>query len=182
MLERYVAFLRGINVSGQKIIKMEALRSMMAEAGFIDVKTYIQSGNMMFYAEESNAIRLTEVIENLIEKTFGFQTDVILRKFSDIELFVNSPIFNNLKLDTDKKYYITFLKEKFAEPIPIPTFSGNKDVEICHQHNMDLISISTIYKGNYGFPNSFIEKLTGIPATTRNPNTLEKILKLGLIN
>ncbi|MEI8048705.1 MAG: DUF1697 domain-containing protein [Bacteroidota bacterium] len=177
-MERYVTFLRGINVSGQKIIKMETLRAVLTGAGFAEVKTYIQSGNVLFDSPIHDSHLLIHTIENLIAESFGFRTDVILRKYSEIEAMVNSPFFSKIKLDEGTKYYITFLKEKYQEPLVLPLFSKNRDVEIIFQSGADMISVSTLFKGNYGFPNSFIEKLTGIAATTRNPNSLEKILKL----
>ncbi len=175
---RYIAFLRGINVSGQKIIKMELLRKVFSEAGFADVKTYIQSGNVVFNSDNSDPVEHIQLIEDLIEQSFGFRTDVILRKTSEIEAIVTSPLLNTLKSDDSKKHYITFLKTSVVEPLITPLFSKNSDVEIIYADSMDFISISTLYKGSYGFPNAFIEKLTGIPSTTRNPNTLEKILTL----
>ncbi len=177
-MERYIAFLRGINVSGQKIIKMETLRAVLAGAGFAEVKTYIQSGNILFNSEVQDTNLIIHTIEKLIKESFGFRTDVILRKYSEIERMVNSPLFIKLKMVEGTKYYITFLKEKYPEPLVLPLFSKNRDVEIIHQSEMDMTSVSTMFKGNYGFPNSFIEKLTGIAASTRNPNTLEKILAM----
>lgn len=175
---RYIAFLRGINVSGQKIIKMETLRNAMTIAGFADVKTYIQSGNVLFNSNITNPDYLISSIENLIEKTFGFRTDVIIRNISEIEAVSNSLQINYLQPEGKKKYYITFLKNDFPETLELPIFSKNHDVEIIYQDKKDFISISSEYKGIYGFPNSVIEKLTGIPATTRNPDTLAKILNL----
>jgi len=174
----YVAFLRGINVSGQKIIKMEDLRKSLTEAYFSNVKTYIQSGNIIFDAIDEDSRQLILKIEHVIENSFGLHTDVILRKISEIESLINSTAHLFDDSETSKKIYITFLKEEHSLPIDIPFFSKNKDVEIIYQNGKDLISVSSIYKGNYGFPNSFIEKITGIPATTRNPNTLQKILAL----
>jgi len=174
----YVAFLRGINVSGQKIIKMEDLRKSLTEAYFSNVKTYIQSGNIIFDAIDEDSRQLILKIEHVIENSFGFHTDVILRKISEIESLINSTAHLFDDSETSKKIYITFLKEEHSLPIDIPFFSKNKDVEIIYQNGKDLISVSSIYKGNYGFPNNFIEKITGIPATTRNPNTLQKILAL----
>lgn len=179
-MERYIAFLRGINVSGQKIIKMETLRKVLDENGYSDVKTYIQSGNVLFSSQIQDTNLLILKIENLIEKSFGFHVEAVLRRYTEIESLVNSTFFNQIRTDGDKKFYITFLRNEYLQPISLPMYSKNRDVEIIHQDKMNLFSISMIYKGNYGFPNSFIEKLTRIPATTRNPNTLEKILKLGL--
>ncbi len=176
-MEQYIAFLRGINVSGQKIIKMESLRKAFSDSGFNDVKTYIQSGNVLFVTDEKDEEVLNTRIEDLIVNYFGFRTDVILRKHTDIKSVIN--LFHlNIQADEKRKYYITFLKKEYSELLLVPVFSKNQDVEIIYHNSRDFVSISGLYKGNYGFPNSFIEKLTGIPATTRNPNTLKKITEL----
>lgn len=177
-MERYIAFLRGINVSGQKLIKMEALRKVMTDNGFADVKTFIQSGNVIFNTVITDANHLILVIEDLIEQHFGFRTDVILRKHSEIESVLSSLELSKLNSEKGSKCYITFAKKEFSVLPELPLFSKNHDVEIIYHNGKDFISVSTAFKGIYGFPNSFIEKLNGIPATTRNPNTLEKILKL----
>ncbi|MDO9257214.1 MAG: DUF1697 domain-containing protein [Bacteroidales bacterium] len=177
-MERYIAFLRGINVSGQKLIKMEALRRVLADNGFADVKTFIQSGNVIFSAAITDSKHLILVIEDLIEKHFGFRTDVILRRHSEIENVLGVLEVIKFQEVEDRKYYITFAKEEFSVQVEVPVFSKNHDVEIIYHNKKDFISVSKEYKGTYGFPNSFIEKLTGIPSTTRNPNTLGKILKL----
>lgn len=176
---RYIAFLRGINVSGQKNIKMELLRKAFADAGFSDVKTYIQSGNVIFNSERKEDFRImTGRIEDLIWKSFGFRTDVIIRKSTDIESVINSLMSIKPESGEEKKYYITFLKEEYSKTFTEPLFSKNNDVEVIYHNQKDFVSISKLHKGVYGFPNAFIEKLTGIPATTRNPTTLGKILEL----
>ncbi len=177
-MERYIAFLRGINVSGQKLIKMEALRTAFTEAGFAHVQTYIQSGNVIFDSDETDTKKLSKLLEDLIEKSFGFRTDVILRRHTAIESILNSLHISSAESGEEIKYYITFLKEAYSEPFTIPLFSKNKDVEVIYHNMMEFVSISNFYKGSYGFPNAYIEKLTGIPATTRNPITLGKILEL----
>jgi uncharacterized protein (DUF1697 family) len=174
---RYVAFLRGINVSGQKIIKMEELQKAFSNSGFDQVKTYIQSGNVLFNEQEQNKNGLLYRIENLLEENFGFRTDVILRRQSEIEAVLNTLYKLQTEFHINKKLYITFVNENYTQPVSIPMFSKNRDVEIIYHHERDFVSVSHLYKGTYGFPNAFIEKLTGMPATTRNPNTLQKILE-----
>ena len=177
-MERYIAFLRGINVSGQKVIRMEALRKVFVENGFTHVKTYIQSGNVIFNSDETEIDELIQKIEEIIETHFGFHTDIILRKHVEIESILKTLQISRSKSAEDKKYYITFLQKESKESLIVPLFSKNKDVEVIHQNNKDFVSISHPFKGNYGFPNAFIELLTAIPATTRNPNTLKKLLEL----
>ena len=62
-MERYIAFLRGINVSGQKLIKMEELRKHFEIPGLKNVATYIQSGNVLFDATETDELKLRKKIE-----------------------------------------------------------------------------------------------------------------------
>jgi len=157
---------------------MEALRKAFTEAGFGNVKTYIQSGNVILDSDETNTKKLSLLLEDLIEKSFGFSTEVILRTHSDIESILNSLHTSKAESGEERKYYITFLKDESSVTIPLPSFSKNRDVEIIYHNNRDFISISSFFKGNFGFPNAFIEKITAIPATTRNPITLGKILEL----
>ena len=133
---------------------------------------------MIFDSDETDTKKLTMILEDVIEKSFGFRTDVILRRHSDIESILNSLKISIAESGEDRKYYLTFLKEESSAIIPLPTFSKNRDVEIIYHNSKDFISISSLFKGNFGFPNAFIEKIAGIPATTRNPITLGKILEL----
>jgi len=175
---RYIAFLRGVNVSGQKRIKMEDLRMAFAGAGFSIVETFIQSGNVLFNTGEKDTLAIIDQIEWLIANSFGFTTDVIVRNQKEIESVLNALQICKLNSGEAEKYYITFLKEYSSKPIELPLFSKNRDVEIIHHSNGDFISISREFKGAFGFPNAFIEKYTGIAATTRNPETTRKILEL----
>ena len=67
---KYVAFLRGINVGGKNKIKMERLREICAALGFENVKTYINSGNMIFETAKSDDRKLAAKIEKAIEKVW----------------------------------------------------------------------------------------------------------------
>lgn len=177
-MAKYVAFLRGINVSGQKIIKMDALRNAFDHAGFSEVKTYIQSGNVLFNENSLDEISLINAIEDLIQHHFGFRTEVILRQHADLESVLQQVEILRKNPDVGPKIYVTLLKRHFSQETVYPLFSKNKDVEVIFNNQRDFVSVSNLFKGTYGFPNAFIEKITGIPATTRNPDTLQKILAL----
>ena len=178
IMDTYIAFLRGINVSGQKIIKMEALRDAFLREGFTGVKTYIQSGNVLFNSTGLSGSELPNRLEGLIVENFGFHTDVILRSRNEIESVLKALEIIYSEREGEQKLYISFLKNAFSGNISLPLFSKHGDVEIIYHNTRDFISLSHLHKGTYGFPNAFIEKFTGIPATTRNPQTLRKILDL----
>lgn len=75
----YISLLRGINVGGHKIIKMEALRALYHSMGLAEAQTLLQSGNVVFSSEITDRTGLAGQIEQAIEKSFGFHADVILR-------------------------------------------------------------------------------------------------------
>jgi uncharacterized protein (DUF1697 family) len=87
----YIALLRGINVGGKNIIKMAELKRVFEEIGLCEVKTYIQSGNVLFKSSEGEET-LREKIENEIESVFGFPVIVILRTITELEqIILNCP-------------------------------------------------------------------------------------------
>jgi uncharacterized protein (DUF1697 family) len=88
----FVALLRGINVGGKNMLPMKALVQMFAAAGCKDVRTYIQSGNVIFHATPRVADRLSAVIAARIEKEFGYRTPVVIRTREQLaEVADNNP-------------------------------------------------------------------------------------------
>ena len=83
-METYIALLRGINVSGQKKIKMDDLRSLFENLNFYEVITYIQSGNIVFKTEKRDQIKLVTLIREEIIKNFGFEVEVIILNVQEI--------------------------------------------------------------------------------------------------
>jgi uncharacterized protein (DUF1697 family) len=72
----YVALLRGINVGGNAMIRMSELKTCLEKTGFADVRTFIQSGNVLFSAPKSGTPRLARNIEAAVEKTFRMKLGV----------------------------------------------------------------------------------------------------------
>src|SRR5438445_13754454 len=85
---KYVALLRGINVTGKNMIKMETLRATFASLGFKDVKSYINSGNLIFETAKTDDGKLAKKIHDAIQKEFGFDISVMVRPMAEIEEIV----------------------------------------------------------------------------------------------
>jgi uncharacterized protein (DUF1697 family) len=79
----HVALLRGINVSGKNTLPMAELTSIFVQAGCKDVRTYIQSGNVVFRAKASVARRVPEVVAGAIAEGFGYEVPVVCRSASE---------------------------------------------------------------------------------------------------
>ena len=95
---RYIAFFRGINVGGKNIVKMADLKQMFIELGFGEVKTYIQSGNVVFSSVEDEKSLISAVSE-AFEKRFAFRSAIIIRSAEEIEQIINFKPFDDAEID-----------------------------------------------------------------------------------
>lgn len=176
-MTRYVAFLRGINVSGQKLIKMEDLRAFMEMPGITDVTTYIQSGNVLFTSDELDENILRKRIEAQLEEKLGYKVVAILRMMRELHNVVKNMPFDTIKTEEKNRLYVTFLTDVPA--IDAQGIMGvySNDAEYARIVHKEVY----VYSPNYGktcFSNTFIEKKLGMQATTRNWATVNKLLEL----
>jgi len=111
----YISMLRGINVGGHKRIKMDRLRESFEALGFERVKTYIQSGNVVFQAGKISISGLSGKIEERILSDFGFSVSVISRTSDEMgKLIADNPFLKERGIDLEK-LHVTFLS---AAPAP----------------------------------------------------------------
>ncbi len=107
----YVALLRGINLGGHKKIKMDELRASLAALGFAEVKTYIQSGNVVFKAAKISDQALSKKIEATILSKFGHSVSVMIRTAEEIkQVIANNPFLKQSDFD-QTKLHVMFLRE-----------------------------------------------------------------------
>lgn len=156
---------------------MEDLSRMFELLGFKNVKTFIQSGNVIFEASDKNPKILNKKIEKGLEQFLGYEVTVILRTFKAVENIVKQNPFKGIKAGPNIKMYATFLSEKLNSKPKLPLISPKKDVKIIRIIKSDVFSLTRMQNGRFGFPNIFIEKELGISATTRNWTTVSKIIK-----
>ncbi len=175
---RYVAFLRGINVGGHKIVKMEDLNRVFSSLKFKDIKTLIASGNVVFGARGGDEMSLVTKIEKQLLKSLGFEISVMVRTVEEIEKILELNPFQKIKPSPDVKNYVAFLYAKPKGPVKIPKAPAGETWEILRVMDREVYITTRKKKdGHNGFPNNFIEKDLGVPATTRNWNTVAKIVK-----
>ena len=174
----HLALLRGINVSGHKMIKMEVLKKALESIGFLNVQTYIQSGNVFVTTNEENPLKVGFLIKQEIAKSFGHDVPVIVISKTDLETCLETnPFLNNADVDL-KKLYVAFLSATLPD-------------EILNQVNLNFIKPDEIHlHGNKIFikydtspaktklDNNWIEKKMNVTATIRNWNTVNKLLEM----
>lgn len=175
---RYIAFLRGINVGGKNIIKMDSLKKSFESIGFKNVKTFIQSGNVLFDSNANNLNTLTMKIEKSLLKEYGSDIKVMLRTFDEVVNLVKKNPFEGIKPGKKIKLYVCFLSGKPKLHLMYPLVSEKDAVEVIRIEKCDAFIISRELKsGRFGFPNNFIEKEMEIFSTARNWNTVCKIIE-----
>lgn len=109
-MKKFITLLRGINVSGQKIIKMSELKLLFEDIGFQNVQTYIQSGNVIFYSNEISIDKLEIKISSSLKNKFGFDVQVIILSPGEIEYALKNNPFIRKKKEFER-LYVTFLSD-----------------------------------------------------------------------
>ncbi len=172
----YISLLRGINVSGQKLIDMDTLKKAYTELHLLNAQTYIQSGNVVFQCQKIDDITLMQqTIQQKIMDTFGFNIPILILDSTQINAIIDQNPFINPRQEDSLKVYTTFLS---AEPTEK---SIDKIDEIAFFPDEFEIIGKVVYVfcpngyGNTKLTNSFFEKKLKCTASTRNWKTLNEL-------
>lgn len=174
----YISILRGINVNGQKLIKMGALKIMYEKRGFENVKTYIQSGNVIFKTLEMDEKILEKNISSSLKEDFGFEVSIIVLSIDTWKGITENNPFLKEKLKDPQFFHVTFLANN-------PSDIDKEQIIVKKQANEEIaFSTHAVYlycPNGYGktkLNNNFLEAKLKVRATTRNWKTVNELLKL----
>lgn len=178
-MNTYISILRGINVSGRKIIKMAELKSLYESLGFEKVVTYIQSGNVIFRAPMGNKASMKAEIEGTIEEKYGFHVPVVIRTPGELKHIIEHCPFGPVDLSRDgAKVLLTFL---FAAPGEAE-IAGIRPYVVLPEKLMVIGEAVYLYcPDGYGqskLSNTFIEGRFKVEATTRNWKTVVALYEM----
>jgi uncharacterized protein (DUF1697 family) len=174
----YIAMLRGINVGPHKRMKMDKLRTSCEGLGFEKVKTYIQSGNIVFRAAKTSDATLAKKLGDLITRDFGFSADVITRTSEEMgRIIENNPLLKEKGVD-ESKLHVVFLTQKpspaalkkLHELTLAPDGVRNLDREI-YFYFPNGVSGSSLWKHP-------LDKVLNVTSTMRNWNTVNKLSEM----
>lgn len=171
-----IALLRGINVGGRNSLPMKELTALLESLGSSDVRTYIQSGNVVFSHVHTDDAILSQEISSAIEKEYGFLPEVLLFSASELQRAVTKNPFAEATSEP-KTLHLWFLADAADEPDLDGIQKLKADSEsfvlagrVFYLHAPDGIGRSKLA--------ARVEKLLGVPATARNWRTVTKILDL----
>ena len=179
-MKTFISMLRGINVGGQNKILMTELKRLYEELNFTDVETYVQSGNVVFDAPDQAAAALAAAIEAEIEQKYGAKVAVFVRDAAEFRRILDSNPFLSGRNEDPSFLHVTFLYRvpsaaqwgslKAPESGRDEFFPGVQEVFLFCPNGYGRTKLS----------NTFFERKSGMPATTRNWNTVRALYKMAV--
>jgi len=174
----YIALLRGINIGPHKRMNMEKLRASCEALGFTKVRTYIQSGNIVFQAAKLSSASVSKQIEECLVSGFGFSADVIVRTAEEIKAIVaGNPLLKEPGVDPTKLHVVFFSEAPSAEAIKklesltlLPDKVRHKGKEI-YFYFPNGVSGSSIWKHN-------LDRVMSVSGTMRNWKTVNTLCEM----
>jgi len=167
--------LRGINIGPHKRIKMDRLRESFEGLGFAAVKTYIQSGNVVFKTKKNSTTSLCKKIEAKLLDDFGFSISVILRTREEMEKAIRGNPLRKEKGVDPSKLHVAFLSEAPAPAAvaKLGALTQSPDRERCVGKELYLyfpkgVSGSSLWKHP-------LDRVLSVTTTTRNWNTVNQL-------
>ena len=172
----YIALLRGINVGGNKRIKMADLRDLLGTIGIQGAKTILQSGNVVFKSDETNQNKLITMIETAIQEHYNFEVKVMLRTAEEWQTLIDSKPDYTIEVAGNR------LLLACLDAVPTPENMSNlmdtaKD-EVIHLLDTDMYIYYPNGMSKSKLGNPTLERKLKVTSTARNWNTVLKLQAL----
>lgn len=173
-----IAMLRGVNVGGNRKIKMEALRLLCTKLGLQDIQTYIQSGNLVFRTNKAEPKSLARKIEDAIEREHGFRPAVVVRTASEWREVVAANPFAERPGMEPSRLLVVFMtaapdRQNREQVLAMPC--APEEIRV---HDRELFIYYPNGIARPTIPLARIEKVLQTPSTGRNWNTVNKLLAM----
>jgi uncharacterized protein (DUF1697 family) len=177
-MDQYVALLRGINVGGKNLIKMADLKACFEALGFESVRTYIQSGNVLFSTPETDQSLLTGMIEAALSATFSYTSKVVVRSEAEMKAIVAGAPKDFGSAPAEYRYDVIFLKEPLTPAEAMQSVTTKEGVDQAFSGQGVLYFSRLISRATQ----SRLTRIIGLPVyqsmTIRNWNTTTKLLEM----
>jgi uncharacterized protein (DUF1697 family) len=174
----HIALLRAVNLGGGSTVRMEDLRRWVAGCGFRDVRTWIQSGNVVFRGPRSPAAETEHRFEEAIEHAAGYRTSVFVRTAEEWSSVLAENPFPREAVRDPGRLTVLVLK---GSPAP-SSWAALRDAIVGRETVRDAGRIGYVYypdgQGRSRLTTSVIERALGTPGTIRNWNTVTKLAEM----
>ena len=175
-MKTYILLLRGVMPTGKNRVPMAQLRQVLSEHGFDKVRTWIQSGNVILHSELP-AKELEEQVRMLIKEHIGPDLAVVVRTGDEIRQLIDGNPFRGEAHDIARVFYVSFQEFPPEDKVQALLAQDFSPEELHIDGLGGYLYIPHTY-GKGKLSNNFLERKLGVAATTRNFNTLSKMIQL----
>jgi uncharacterized protein (DUF1697 family) len=172
----YIAFLRSINVGGHNVT-MIRLRELFSELGLINVRSYIQTGNIFFETNRTDRTALTKQIEDHLESALGYPVPTMLRTIPEIEAALALDPFKSIDVADDIRFFILLISKPLPSDLTFPDVSPTGEFKLLAATDGEVLMLYRQVKGRTGNVAAYLEKRFKISATARFWHTMANILE-----
>ena len=168
----FIALLRGINVGSHSRMKMGDLRSLLAELGYTEVQTYIQSGNLVFRCSEIDESAISGAIKGKLREKYGFEVPVIVLTPVELKKIVDDNPFLELP---ERRLQVSFLAEA---PLQVDAVKLEANDFTPEQFSLKGKAVYLYSPEDYKkkkLSNNFFEKALNVSSTTRSWRTVKRL-------
>jgi uncharacterized protein (DUF1697 family) len=177
----YVSMLRAVNVGGTSVIKMDALRAVYESMGLMDVRTLLASGNVVFRSGLKGRAQLIKRIMQEIERRFALHVEVVVRTLAEIESLVERGPVLSPRADMGKLHvmFLAGVPDPAAQAALVKWHKDSKLPEMLELRGPEIYLYYPNGVGRSKLSNAVIENKLGVAGTSRNWNTLAKLIEVG---
>ena len=173
-MKTYIALLRGINVGGRNILPMKDLVGTLEGMGFEKIKTYIQSGNVVFQSKKKPSIKIAGKISSKILESHGFEPKVLLLEIAELQ----DAIKNNPFETKDGKALHFFFLDSFPKDPDLERLMAVKSKSEEFNLNKNIFYLYAPDGSGRSKLAAKVEQSMGVPVTARNLNTVIKLMAM----
>ncbi len=175
-MNRWIALFRGINVGGKNILPMKTLATHLAELKLQNVRTYIQSGNVVFDSRIQNSSSLAKSIRSLIATRYGFAPTVFVLGLEELQLAIDENPFPQATSDAKSLHF--FFLERSATNANVEALDAAKTATENYRLTDGVFYLHAPSGVGRSKLASTAEKHLGVATTARNYRTVEALLEL----
>jgi uncharacterized protein (DUF1697 family) len=173
----FVALLRGVNVGGNNMISMRSLKESFENLGFVNVSTYINSGNIIFQSKEADPRKLERKIEQMLSSDYQLDSKVVLRSLSEMEKLMND-LPRSWNEDSSWRYNVIFLRYSIDSEKILTELPANSDIEQVVYRPGALLWSTQATQMSQSQLGKLSSRKTFRDMTVRNLNTTRKLYEL----
>lgn len=174
----FICLLRGVNVGGNKMLKMDALKKLCGSLKLKDARTYLQSGNVVFSSDETDRAVLVRRLEEGIRKATALDVRVILRTSSEMKKVIAANPFAMGPERNPSALLVAFLNGDLSKEAKALLSELKADSEELHFGNRELYIYFSGGIADSKVSNAMTEKKLGVNVTARNWNTVNALLRM----